>query len=93
MANGREHLDWLQWRTRVMCVTARAGGEQQVKYNKVSSTTSALVYEVAVLRQATPSDLKERWRVLYQTQPHSRYQTSRVPKMGDPNYKVPFTST
>jgi len=35
--------------------------------HKVSSTTSALAREIAALRQATPADLKERWRALYGT--------------------------
>lgn len=43
-----------------------------MKYNKVSSTTSALVHEIAALRQATPSALKERWRVIYRTEPPRR---------------------
>jgi hypothetical protein len=40
--------------------------------HKVSSTTSALAYEIAALRQATPADLKERWRALYCTEPPRR---------------------
>ena len=39
---------------------------------KVSSTTSALAHEIAALRQATPADLKERWRALYCTEPPRR---------------------
>ncbi len=37
--------------------------------HKVSSTTSALAHEIAALRQATPADLKERWRALYGSEP------------------------
>ncbi|MGC2303802.1 DUF2924 domain-containing protein [Candidatus Binatus sp.] len=37
--------------------------------HKVSSTSSALAHEIAALRQATPADLKERWRALYGTEP------------------------
>jgi Protein of unknown function (DUF2924) len=33
--------------------------------HKVSSATSVLAHEIAALRQATPADLKERWRTLY----------------------------
>lgn len=51
-----------------MCVTARAGGGQHMKH-KVSSTTSALAHEIAALRQATPADLKQRWRSLYGNEP------------------------
>src|SRR5579863_3775935 len=40
--------------------------------HKVSSTTSALAHEIAALRQATPADLKERWRSLYRTEPPRR---------------------
>jgi hypothetical protein len=40
--------------------------------HKVSSTTSALAHEIAALRQATPADLKERWRALYCTEPPRR---------------------
>ena len=40
--------------------------------HRVSSTTSALAHEIAALRQATPADLKERWRALYCTQPPRR---------------------
>src|SRR5216684_6472011 len=40
--------------------------------HKVSSTSSALAHEIAVLRQATPADLKERWRALYCTEPPQR---------------------
>jgi hypothetical protein len=39
---------------------------------RVSSTTSVLVHEIAALRQATQADLKERWRVLYRTEPPRR---------------------
>src|ERR1700756_4800098 len=42
-----------------------------MKY-KVSSTTSALANEIAALRQASPADLKERWRALYRTEPPRR---------------------
>jgi hypothetical protein len=37
--------------------------------HKVSSTTSALMHEIAALRQATPADLKEHWRALYCNEP------------------------
>ena len=40
--------------------------------HRVSSTTSALAHEIAALRQATPADLKERWRTLYCTEPPRR---------------------
>jgi hypothetical protein len=40
--------------------------------DKVSSTTSALAHEIAVLRQSTPADLKKRWRVLYGSEPPRR---------------------
>ena len=40
--------------------------------HKASSTTSALAHEIAALRQATPADLKERWRALYCTEPPRR---------------------
>src|SRR5713226_5707157 len=40
--------------------------------HKVSSTTSALAHEITALRQATPADLKERWRALYCTEPPRR---------------------
>ncbi len=40
--------------------------------HKVSSTTSALSHEIAALRQATPADLKERWRALYCAEPPRR---------------------
>ena len=40
--------------------------------HKVSSTTSALAHEIAALRQATPAELKERWRSLYCTEPPRR---------------------
>jgi hypothetical protein len=40
--------------------------------HKVSSTTLALAHEIAALRQATPADLKERWRALYCTEPPQR---------------------
>src|SRR5271167_130814 len=40
--------------------------------HKVSSTSSALAHELAALRQATPADLKERWRALYCTEPPRR---------------------
>ena len=37
--------------------------------HKISSTTSALMHEIALLRQSTSADLKERWRVLYGSEP------------------------
>ena len=37
--------------------------------HKTSSTTSALAHQIAAIRQATPADLKERWRALYGTEP------------------------
>ena len=40
--------------------------------HKISSTASALAHEIAALRQATPADLKERWRALYCTEPPRR---------------------
>lgn len=40
--------------------------------HKVSSTTSALAHEIAALREATPAELKERWRALYCTEPPRR---------------------
>src|SRR5215472_3136187 len=40
--------------------------------HKVSSTAAALAHEIAALRQATPADLKERWRALYCTEPPRR---------------------
>jgi hypothetical protein len=40
--------------------------------SKITSTTSALVREIAGLGQATPADLKKRWRVLYRTEPPRR---------------------
>ena len=40
--------------------------------HRVSSTASALVYEIATLAQATSADLKERWRVLYRAEPPRR---------------------
>jgi hypothetical protein len=40
--------------------------------HKVSSIASALAHEIAALRQATPADLKERWRALYSTNPPRR---------------------
>ena len=40
--------------------------------HKVSSTTSSLAHEIAALRQATPAELKERWRSLYCTEPPRR---------------------
>jgi hypothetical protein len=40
--------------------------------HKVSSSTSALAHEIAALRHATAADLKERWRVLYRTEPPRR---------------------
>ncbi len=52
-------------------MTARTGGGQHIKH-KVSSTTSALAHEIAALGQATPADLKERWRALYGTEPPRR---------------------
>jgi hypothetical protein len=39
---------------------------------KVSSTTSTLADEIALLPQATLADLKERWRGLYCTEPPRR---------------------
>jgi len=36
--------------------------------SKITSTTSALVHEIAALGRATPTDLRERWRVLYRTE-------------------------
>ena len=40
--------------------------------HKTSTTTSALLHEIAALRQATAADLKERWRALYSTEPPRR---------------------
>jgi hypothetical protein len=40
--------------------------------HKISSTTSALAHEIVALRQATPAELKERWRSLYCTEPPRR---------------------
>ena len=40
--------------------------------HKVPSTTSVLAHEIAALAQASPADLKERWRVLYRTEPPRR---------------------
>src|SRR5215472_3834230 len=40
--------------------------------HKVSSTAAALAHEIAALRQATPADLRERWRALYCTEPPRR---------------------
>jgi hypothetical protein len=39
---------------------------------KVSITPAALVHEIERLRKATPSDLKERWRTLYGSEPPRR---------------------
>ena len=39
---------------------------------KVSITPAALVHEIERLRKATPSDLKERWRTLYGSEPPGR---------------------
>ena len=39
---------------------------------KVSITSAALVHEIERLRKATPSDLKERWRTLYGSEPPGR---------------------
>jgi len=38
----------------------------------VSSTSSTLAHEIAALRQATPVDLKKRWRALYCAEPPPR---------------------
>jgi len=40
--------------------------------DKACATTSALVHKIAALGQATPADLKERWRELYRTEPPPR---------------------
>ena len=40
--------------------------------SKITSTTSALVHEIAALGQSTPANLRERWRVLYRTEPPPR---------------------
>jgi hypothetical protein len=40
--------------------------------HKVSSTTAALAHEIAALGQAIPPDLKERWRLVYRTEPPRR---------------------
>ena len=40
--------------------------------SKITSTTSALVHEIAALGQGTPANLRERWRVLYRTEPPPR---------------------
>ena len=40
--------------------------------HKVCSSSSALAHESAALRRATAADLKERWRVLYSTEPPRR---------------------
>jgi len=40
--------------------------------HKVCSSSSALAHEIAALRRATAADLKERWRVLYSTEPPRR---------------------
>jgi hypothetical protein len=40
--------------------------------HKVFSTTAALAHEIATLGEAIPADLKERWRVLYRTEPPRR---------------------
>ena len=39
---------------------------------KISASPSALVREIAVLREATSANLKERWRALYRTEPPRR---------------------
>lgn len=39
---------------------------------KVSIIPAALVHEIERLRKATPSDLKERWRTLYGSEPPRR---------------------
>jgi hypothetical protein len=39
---------------------------------KISSTSSVLAHEIAVLHQSTSDDLKERWRVLYGCEPPRR---------------------
>ncbi len=40
--------------------------------HKISSTTLALVHEIAALRQASHADLQERWRALYGSEPPRR---------------------
>jgi hypothetical protein len=40
--------------------------------DKVPVNTSALVHEIAALGQATAANLRERWRVLYRTEPPPR---------------------
>lgn len=40
--------------------------------SKITSTTSALMHEIAALGQGTPANLRERWRVLYRTEPPPR---------------------
>jgi hypothetical protein len=39
---------------------------------KISMTPAALVHEIERLTKATPSDLKERWRTLYGSEPPGR---------------------
>src|ERR1700733_15035048 len=39
---------------------------------KISVTPTALVSEIATLLEATPANLKERWRALYGTEPPRR---------------------
>ncbi len=39
---------------------------------KISVTPSALVSEIATLLEATPANLKKRWRALYGTEPPRR---------------------
>jgi hypothetical protein len=52
-------------------VTAALEGGQHMKH-KLYPTTAALAHQIAALGQATPADLKERWRVLNSTEPPRR---------------------
>ena len=51
--------------------TARAGG-RAARETQSLLNYFVLVHEIAALRQATQADLKERWRVLYRTEPPRR---------------------
>src|SRR6266702_3094855 len=55
-----------------MCVAVRAGGWTAHKGKISVGDRATLASEIATLPDATPADLKSRWRVLYGTEPPPR---------------------
>jgi DUF2924 family protein len=55
-----------------MCAAVRSGGRTVHEKKNSVHDRATLASEIAALAEATPADLKSRWRVLYGTEPPPR---------------------